>query len=316
MSTQRGRRATAFAPATVANVACGFDVLGFALSQPGDTVTAELTETGAVEIHDIQGDDGRLPRSADRNTAGVVVRSLLDHLRSPLGITLTIFKGMPLGSGMGSSAASAAAALVAANELLGGPLSRRELVPFAIEGERAACGSGHADNVAPALLGNFTLIRSYDPLDIVSLPAPEDLHCVLIHPHIEIRTEDARRVLRKQVYLKDAITQWGNTAALVAGILLKDYALIGRSLTDVIVEPERSLLIPGFNAAKSAALRAGALGCSISGSGPAMFALCEGAGPTADVAAALKGSFEAVGIESKVFVSRVNTEGARLLEGL
>lgn len=322
---------TAFAPATVANVASGFDVLGFALSQPGDTVTARFVETPGVTVTEITGDGGRLPTAAEQNTASVAVIALIDRLKelaqsesletarlaleklTQRGIALSIVKDMPLGSGMGSSAASAAAALVAANTLLGNPLTKTELVPCAMEGERIACGAAHGDNVAPALLGNFTLIRGYAPLDLVVIPAPEELYCALIHPDIEIKTADARRVLRRQLTLAQATIQWGNLAGLVAGLYTKDYPLIGRSLTDVVVEPERSLLIPGFNDAKTQALSAGALGCSISGSGPSLFALCQGEQTASAVADRMVAVFKQLGFECEQHVSAINPHGAVVL---
>lgn len=247
-----------YAPATVANVACGFDVLGFALYEPGDEVILRKNHTGKIEIILITGDEGKLSRDATKNTAGVVVDSFLKHLGLRIGISIELHKKMPLGSGLGSSAASAVAALFAINELMGQPLTRMELLPFAVEAERVACGTAHADNVAPALLGGFTLVRSYDPLDVVKLPVPSELFATVVHPHIEIRTEDARSILRKSVPLKDAIAQWGNVGGLVAGLLMADYALISRSLHDQIVEPMRSLLIPNFAQVKKAAMEAGA----------------------------------------------------------
>src|SRR3546814_726426 len=194
-----------FAPATVANVACGFDILGFALDEPGDTVTARFCEGGDVKILSVTGDEGRLPREATRNTAGVAIRHLLNHLGEKRGIEVELEKALPLGSGLGSSAASAVAGVVAANTLLGEPLTREELIPFTMEAERAACGAAHADNAALAMLGGFVLIRGYDPLDLVKIPAPEELWCAGVHPPMEIRTEDARKILRREILLQNAI---------------------------------------------------------------------------------------------------------------
>src|SRR3989339_1224235 len=237
---------TAYAPATVANVACGFDILGFAVEKPGDTVTVNFKKTAGVKITKIIGNKN-LPLDAVKNTAGYAVIKLLEYLNEKRGIEMELHKNMPLGSGLGSSAASSVAALLAVNKILGEPLTKEELIPFAMEGERLACGAAHADNVAPALLGGFTLIRSYDPLDVIKIKTPKNLFSAVIHPHVEVSTEDARKILKKQITLKQAITQWGNTAGLIAGLLQEDLGLIARSLQDVVIEPIRSLLIPGFN---------------------------------------------------------------------
>ena len=267
----------AFAPATVANVACGFDIFGFAIQEPGDVVEVRRRDEPGIVITNITGDDGRLPRAAEKNAVTVVMLHLLKHLGlSDLGCEIVLHKNMPLGSGMGSSAASAVAGVVAMNELLDCPLSRQELLPFAMEGERIASGSAHADNVGPSLMGGFVVIRSYNPLDIFSIPVPEDLFCTLVHPDIEINTKDARYILRHEVSLKNTIAQMGNVAGLVAGLMKSDYELISRSMVDVIIEPVRSILIPEFKQVKQAAISNGALGCSISGSGPSMFALSRG----------------------------------------
>lgn len=306
------KRASAFAPATVANVACGFDILGFALDEPGDEVQAELTENEGVKITAITGDEGRLPLDADKNTASVAVQQLLHATGIKQGVSLELHKKLPLGSGLGSSAASAVAAVVAVNALLETPLSREDLLPFTMEAERIACGAGHADNVGPALLGGFVLIRSYDPLDIIKIPAPEKLCCAVVNPQIEVRTEDARKILRRQVLLKDAVVQWGNIAGLIAGLMKADYALIGRSMKDVIIEPVRSLLIPGYDLVKQAAMEHGALGCSISGSGPSVFALSDDPAKAALTGEHMQQVFVEMGIESTLYVSRVNNLGAKV----
>jgi len=220
---------------------------------------------------------------------------------------------MPLGSGLGSSAASSVAALLAVNKILGEPLTKEELIPFAMEGERLACGAAHADNVAPALLGGFTLIRSYDPLDVIKIKTPKNLFSAVIHPHVEVSTEDARKILKKQITLKQAITQWGNTAGLIAGLLQEDLGLIARSLQDVVIEPIRSLLIPGFNEVKAAALKAGALGCSISGSGPSIFALANSISKAQYIAKNMENEILKMKIKCDVFVSPINHEGAKIL---
>src|SRR5687768_4795228 len=249
----------AYAPATVANVSCGFDVFGFAVEKPGDEVTLTLTDKSGVVIKKIEGDGGRLPMEADKNTAGVAVLAFLKAIESNQGVEIILKKNLPLGSGMGSSAASSVAALVGINFLMNEPFAKKDLLPFAMEAERVACGSAHADNVGPSLLGGFVLIRGYDPLDVVSIPTPQ-VFCTLVHPHLELKTEDSRQVLRHNIPLKDAVAQWDNIAGLVAGLMKPDYSLIGRSLHDVIAEPVRSLLIPGFYKMKEVAVSSGALG--------------------------------------------------------
>ncbi len=303
----------AFAPATVANVSCGFDVFGFAVEQPGDEVTLTLTKTPGVRMTKIEGDGGRLPLEAEKNTAGVAVISFLKSIDSDAGVEIFLKKNLPLGSGMGSSAASAAAALAGINHLLGEPLSRRELLPFAMESERIACGSAHADNVAPSLLGGFVLIRGYEPLDVVSIPTPDNLFCTLVHPHLELKTQDSRQVLRSTIPLKDAITQWGNIAGLIAGLMKPDFGLIGRSLKDVVAEPIRSLLIPGFDVIKEKAVESGALGCGISGSGPTIFALSTEKETALRTGKAIQQEFKKLKLESEVYISRINSTGAKVI---
>jgi homoserine kinase len=303
----------AFAPATVANVSCGFDVFGFAVEQPGDEVVLTLTKNPGVVIKKIHGDGGRLPLEADKNTAGVAVLSFLRSIESSAGVEIELIKNLPLGSGMGSSAASAAAALAGINHLLGEPLARRDLLPFAMEAERIACGSAHADNVAPSLLGGFVLIRSYDPLDVISIPTPENLFCTLVHPHLELKTSDSRQVLRSTLPLKDAITQWGNIAGLVAGLMKPDFGLIGRSLKDVVAEPVRSLLIPGFDLIKEKAVEAGSLGCGISGSGPTIFALSTEKEHAIRTGKVIQEEFKKLKLESEVYISKINSTGAKVI---
>lgn len=262
-----------FAPATVANVACGFDIFGFALDRPGDEIEMAFKESSGVEISAVTGDEGRLPLDPNKNTAGVAAIKLLEYLKCNQGISIALHKKMPIGSGLGSSAASAVGSVYALNQLLGTPLSSIELLPFALEAEKAACGSAHADNAAPALLGGFTLIRSYQPLDVISIPVEIPLYCTILHPHMEISTAMARSVLKQEIQLAQHVKQSGNAAGLIAGLMKGDSSLIQNSLQDVIVEPVRAQLIPGFQSIKDAALQAGALGSSISGSGPSIFAL-------------------------------------------
>jgi homoserine kinase len=305
---------TVFAPATVANVACGFDSLGFALNEPGDVIRLTRRDEPGVRITMITGDNGRLPLESGKNTAGVSVNALLDHTGETCGFDIEVHKQMPLGSGLGSSSASTVGAVYGANILLDRPLSREELLPFALMGELAACGTAHADNVAPALLGGFRLIRSYDPLDVIEVPHPEGLHCTVLHPHIEVMTEDSRKILRQSIRLKDAIVQWSNFAGLVTGLITGNYPLISRSLDDIIFEPVRSLLIPGYDNVKIAAIDAGALGCSISGSGPSIFSLSTSLADAQSVGDAMLASLKKTGIDGEIYVSPINKSGPRIVE--
>ncbi len=305
----------AFAPATVANVACGFDIFGFAVDEPGDVVELRRRDEPGIVITDILGDEGRLPRSATQNSVTVVMLKMLEHLKNfEFGCEVVLHKNMPLGSGMGSSAASAAAGVFALNEMLGAPFTRQQLLQFAVEGERIASGSAHADNVGPALIGGFVVIRSYHPLDIFQIPVPRELYCTLVHPDIEVNTKDARYILRNEVSLKNAISQMGNVAGLIAGLMQEDYSLISRSMVDVIIEPVRAILIPEFNEVKHAALEEGALGCSISGAGPSMFTLSKGKETAGRVGLAMQQTFAQAGIESQIHVSAINQDGPRVLE--
>lgn len=300
-----------FAPASVSNVACGFDVMGFAIDEPGDELVLRLTEEPGVRIKKITGDGGRLPLEAALNTAGAPVIAMLNALNCRSGIELEIHKKMPLGSGLGSSAASAVAAAFGINEILEAGLTKNELLPFALEGEKIASGAIHADNVAPCLWGGFILVRGYDPIDIVEIPVPGDLFCAVIHPDIEINTKESRRLLPKEIPLKKAITQWGNTAGLIAGLMKGDYGLISRSIEDVIIEPVRAPFIPKYNEMKAAALEAGALGCNISGSGPSLFALCSSHESARKSAEAM--SYVLSGSEHQIYVSKVNTQGPKVI---
>lgn len=305
----------AFAPATVANVACGFDILGFAVENPGDEVILTLVEEPGVKIKSITGDEGKLPLETSRNTVSLVIQQYLNHIdRNDVGVEIELKKHMPLKSGLGSSAASSVVGVYALNKLLGSLLTDKELLPFAMQGEELACGSAHADNVAPALLGGFVLVRSYEPLDVVQLPTPKRLYATIIHPHIEVKTKDARSILRSDIKMKDAVVQWGNVAGLVAGLMQEDYDLIGRSLEDVLVEPIRSLLIPGFDKVKQEALNAGALGCSISGSGPSIFALSTDEAIANQIGHAMTKVFDELNVQSEVYISKVSDQGPRILE--
>ncbi|MBI3483102.1 MAG: homoserine kinase [Bacteroidetes bacterium] len=302
-----------FAPASIGNVSCGFDVFGLAVQAPGDEVVITLNDSSEVTIHSIIGDEGKLPLDALKNTASVSVIEFLKSIGSNQGAAITLYKYLPLGSGLGSSAASAVASVVAINHLMNSPLKREELLPFVMEAERVACGSAHADNAAPSLLGGLILIRQSHPLDIVSIPTPKELMCVLVHPQVEVKTRDARSVLKSSISLKDGVTQWANTAALVAGMMKEDYELIGRSLVDVVAEPYRADLIPGFAQVKNRALQNGALGCGISGSGPTIFCLCKGLSNAQRAGAAIQQEFLSMNLKSEIFISVVNREGARII---
>ncbi len=306
------KRIKGFAPATVANVCCGFDVLGFAVEAPADEVIITLRNGSGIAIQKIEGDGGKLSLDPEKNTASVAIQSYLSHLKSDQGVEIELIKKLPLGSGMGSSAASAAAALIAINYLLDEPLSRKELIVHAMEAERMACGSAHADNVAPSLLGGFVLIRDYQPLDVVSVPSPPELYCTLVHPHLELKTADSRKVLRGSITLKDAVVQSGNIAALMVGLTQHDYELIGRSLFDVIAEPIRSVFIPDFDTIRKKVIDAGALGFGISGSGPTVFSLSKDHASAQRAADVSVDHFRKRGLPSDVYISKINQEGARV----
>jgi homoserine kinase len=306
----------AFAPATVSNVGCGFDVLGFALDEPGDIVIAAPLDHPGVEIAAIEGDAGRLPRDPARNTAGAAAQALLTRLGSRSGVSLTIRKGMPLASGIGSSGASAVAAVVAINELFGRPAPMDVLLACAMDGEIAGCGAAHPDNVGPSLYGGFLLARTASPPDLVKLPVPDGLSCALLHPHLEVPTADARALLGESVPLGAAVRQWGNVGALVAGLFLNDLALISRSLEDHVAEPKRALLVPGLDEVKRAARLAGALGCSLSGAGPSIFALCASLADACRVGNEMRAGYRAAtGADADLWVSPVGARGARVVAG-
>jgi len=300
-----------FAPATIANVSCGFDVLGLALDTVGDEMIIKKTPTKGIKITKIIGQD--LPLETHKNVAGVAGLALLSELESDSGFEIEIYKNIKPGSGIGSSAASSAGAVWAMNELLGRPFNTTQLTKFAMEGERLASGVAHADNVAPALFGGFTLVRSTDPLEVIKINTPDQLYATVIHPQIEVKTSDAREILKSNVTLKDAITQWANVGGLISGLYTEDYDLIGRSLHDTIVEPIRSILIPAFDAVKANAIKAGALGCGISGSGPSIFALSKGNETAQKVADSMKSVYENVGIDFDIHVSKINQQGIKVL---
>ncbi|MGI9546592.1 MAG: homoserine kinase [Flavobacteriaceae bacterium] len=298
-----------FCPASIANISCGFDVLGLALDSVGDYMTITKVPEPGIKITKITGQN--LPLKANKNVAGVAALALLDKSDFEGGFEIQIEKLIKPGSGIGSSAASASGVVWAINELLGHPFSKLELVEFAMEWERLASGAAHADNVAPALFGGFTLVRSYEPLDVVRIPSPKELYASVIHPQIEIKTSDSRKILKTSITLADGIKQWGNVGGLIAGLYTQDYELIGRSLVDHIVEPIRAMLIPGFEEVKRASLEAGALGCGISGSGPSIFAFSKGEKTAARTASAMEEVYQQLGIDFDVFVSSINPRGIK-----
>ena len=301
-----------FSPATVANVSCGFDSLGFAVDAVGDEMTFTKTTEKGVKITKITG--ANLTYNVDENAASAVVKKILVEANANFGIELTIHKGFSPGSGLGSSAASAAGAAFGVNQFLENKYSELELTKFAMFGEEVACGSQIADNVAAAIYGGFVLVRSYNPLEIIKLPVPNELRVVAIHPQIEVKTKDAREVLPTEIPLKDAVTQWANVGGLIAGLYTDNYNLISNSLVDIIVEPHRKKLIPFFDDVKNAAIKAGALGAGISGSGPTIFALCKGDEIAKEVYKAIEESYKNTGIDFTMFTSKVNSEGMKIIK--
>ncbi len=300
-----------FSPATVANVACGFDVLGFCLDSIGDEMVIRKTEKKGIQITKIEGFD--LPFEAELNVAGVSALAMYEATKPDCGFEIEIYKNIKPGSGIGSSAASAVGSVFGMNELLGKPYNKTQLTEFAIKGEALASKCEHADNLAPALFGGFTLVKSVSPLQVLEIPSPENLYATIIHPQIEIKTSESRAILPKEVLLSDAITQSANLGSLVHALHTSDYELISDSLHDVIVEPYRSQLIPHFNEVKEAALKAGALGVGISGSGPSIFSLSKSKQVALNVKDAMNNVYSKTGIEFEIYVSKINTEGVKII---
>ncbi len=299
-------------PATVANLVCGFDILGMALSEPYDLMKLRLIDE--PEVYITNKDEYDLPTEPEKNVAGVVLLAIMEKMDNKFGFEVEIEKHIKPGSGLGSSAASAAGAAVAANQLLGNIFSNDELVQFAMFGEKLASGVKHADNITPCITGGVTLIRSIHPLDIVPLNSPP-LFVTVVHPQIEVKTSDARQILRKELLLKDAINKWGNISVLVAGFEKGDTDLIGRSLEDVIIEPVRSILIPGFDEIKTRSKEAGALGGGISGSGPSIFMLSTEETTAKNVEAIMQEVFHRLGIEYKTYVTSISKQGVEVING-
>lgn len=302
-----------FAPASVSNIGCGFDIMGFAINGPGDEIVLRLNDSGKIEVKKITGDDGKISCKAEENTAAVSVKAMLDDMKLPYGVEIEIDKKMPLGSGLGSSAASAVASVFALNQLLDKPAPIEKILEYGMKGEYIASGAYHADNVAPCLYGGLVLIRGYDPVDIIELNVPENLYCTILYSDIEVKTIMARSILPKAVSLNKAITQWGNVGGLVAGFMKNDMELIRRSIKDVIVEPVRSVLIPGYYSIKDAALEAGALGCNISGSGPSVFALCDSEETAFKAGKAMQEVVARLDIKNTLYISKVNCKGPEVL---
>lgn len=300
-----------FCPATIANLNCGFDVLGLCLEGIGDEMIIRKSSEKGINITKITGAD--LPLETEKNVAGVAALAIIHDLDLDYGFEIEIHKKIKAGSGIGSSSASAAGAVFGINELLGKPFTKNELVDFAMKGEAVASGSEHADNVAPCLLGGFTLVCGYNPLDVIRIESPSELYAVVLHPHIEVKTSDSRAVLQPIIPMKDAITQWGNLGGFVAGLYTNDYSLISRSLNDVIVEPARKHLIPNFDEVKNTALQNGALGSGISGAGPSIFALCKGQEIAEKVAFAMSESYQNTGIAFDMHISKINREGVTII---
>ncbi len=300
-----------FTPATVANISCGFDILGLCLDTVGDEmIVREVPEKG-IKITKVTGQN--LPLETHRNVAGVAGLALLEKVDVSVGYEIEIYKKIKPGSGIGSSAASAAGAVFAINELLGKPFSKQELIYFAMQGEKLASGTEHADNVSPVILGGFTLVRSYEPLDILKIKSPNDLYTTIIHPQIEVKTSDSRAVLKNQVSLKKLVTQMGNFGGLISGLYTNDYDLIGRSLHDEIIEPNRLVLIPEFDKVKKGVIQVGALGAGISGSGPSIFALSRGEETAELVGKTMAEIYNNTGIDYDIHVSKINQQGIKIL---
>jgi homoserine kinase len=303
---------TAFAPATVGNVGIGFDILGHTVKAVGDRVQARRTAEPGIRIAAITGSVASLPLEPEKNTAGMALISMANALSLPFGIEISIEKGIPLGSGLGGSAASAVAAVVAANALLDQPLSKLELLKFAMHGEAVASGSVHVDNIAPSLFGGLVLTVGIDHPRTKQIPVPPSVRCVLAHPHMFLSTREARRILRKTVDLSDVVWQTANLAGFISGCYTNDLAMIRDAFEDVIIEPQRSTLIPGFKAVKQAAMGNGALGCSISGAGPTVFAWSEET-YAEGVRVAMVEAFAEHDLATDSWVSAIDTEGARIV---
>ena len=304
-----------FAPASVSNLGCGFDIFGLALEHPGDEVVVRATEGSGIVSVSVSGDGGRVPTDPERNAAALAVQGVLDRTGSEAGVAIEVRKGIPLASGLGGSAASAVAGAVAADALLGGGLDQTALLECAMIGERKGSGADHADNAAPSLAGGFVLVLPGRPPEMVALPTPGDLVLAIVHPALEVETRRARTILGDTIPLEAGVEQWGNAAGLVAGLMRDDWDLIARCMRDAVAEPVRAKLVPGFETVRDCALAAGAAAAGLSGSGPTLFAICRGRETAEAVALDMAGAFrDEVGVESDIVISSVNREGARILE--
>lgn len=302
-----------FAPATVANVGCGFDIIGFALDGIGEEIIITQTQNGSLSVKPVKGFED-IPTDPEKNVATVAVRKMLEHLGIEQGFEFEFIKHIKPGSGLGTSASSSAGAVFGVNEILGKPLTGKQLVEFAMEGEKLLSGKAHGDNVSPALLGGFQLIRGYDPLDLINVAFPENMYVTVVHPQVEIKTSEARKMLRTEVPMSEAVTQWGNVAGLVSGLYTADLDLIGRSMQDVIVEPIRSRLIPKFDEVKAGAMAVGGVGCSIAGSGPSLFAFSKDEQTAEAIKEKMKEIYEKAGIEVILYISKIGKQGARVVD--
>ena len=310
----KAKKISVFAPATVANIGCGFDILGMAIHGVGDLVTIIPNTAEKLIIKSISGDGKKLTKNVHENIVAISIQALLNHLNSKQGFDIYLKKQMPLSSGLGSSAASSVAGLYAANLFLGSPLSKQELVPFAMEGERIACGTAHADNVAPSLLGGIVLCRNNEKAETISLPVPQQLYVVVVHPHYELKTSDSRKALPKKIDLKTGARQWSNTASFVHALHTNNFELLADSITDFVAEPYRKSLIPHFEEVKGVALMNGGLACSISGSGPSIFCIAKGKKNAEKTAAAMKNIYKNNKMGVDVYISNVNTKGAQQIK--
>ncbi len=300
-------------PATVSNVGPGFDIMGFALNVPVEEMILTVKQKPEIKIKKITGDKNKLPFDINKNTATVALKKMIDKLKANIGVELEIIKKLNSGSGLGSSAASAVASVFALNEILNKPFTKNELLEFALQGEAVASGSIHADNVAPCLFGGFILIRDYNPIDLIKIKSPKNLFCTVLHPQFEIKTSEARKLIKQKYYLKELLTQTSNAAGLVAGLLKSDYDLIKRSLNDVVAEPARSKLIPGFYEIKKSALDNGSIGCSISGSGPSIFAFSKSLDEAIKIGNEMKKVSSRYTNKNIVYVSSINNDGPQVL---
>lgn len=302
-----------FAPASISNVGPGFDIMGFAIHEPGDEVELKLNNAKRLRIIKITGDSGMLPKTINRNTVTVAIQSLLAAKKITIGIDVIIRKKMGIGSGLGSSAASAVAGVYAVNKLLELKMAKSELLIHALEGEKIASGDLHGDNIAPCLFGGFVLIRGYNPIDIVKIDYPKNLYCVVVYPDIVINTRAARKILSKTLPVKKAIAQAGNSAGLIVGLMKRDFDLLGRSMIDNIAEQKRSKLIGCYDDIRNAAFANGAINCNISGSGPSMFSFASSKIKAEQIGKSMMNVLKKNRIKGKLYISKINANGPKVI---